>query len=94
MTNDHTFTVNILPENPNANEADDDHKDLCCYKCAINVHRSCAELASVEDLAKDIKEREDPRQISDNLEAVKELFQILLESRSKCLKSIENQKPR
>ncbi|KAK3588243.1 hypothetical protein CHS0354_029568 [Potamilus streckersoni] len=68
------------------------HKELCCSNCVIKDHRKCDELLLVKELSKGSKEGQDSSQISEKLESANKIFMTLVESLSKNLESIDQQK--
>ncbi|KAK3593023.1 hypothetical protein CHS0354_005387 [Potamilus streckersoni] len=69
-----------------------DHTEFCCSKCAIQHHRKCDNLSSVEDLTKDFKDGQNAGQAVENLEALNKMFHNLTENRKNHLDSIDQQK--
>ncbi|KAK3595640.1 hypothetical protein CHS0354_009606 [Potamilus streckersoni] len=68
------------------------HKELCCSECIIKDHRKCDEVLLIKDLSRSGKEGQDFKQVLEKLETVKTMFITLLESTSKIIDSIEQQK--
>ncbi|KAK3593024.1 hypothetical protein CHS0354_005388 [Potamilus streckersoni] len=69
-----------------------DHTEFCCWKCAIQHHRKCDNLSSIEDLPKDFKDGQNAGMTVENLEALNKMFHKLLENRKNHLDSIDQQK--
>ncbi|KAK3595639.1 hypothetical protein CHS0354_009605 [Potamilus streckersoni] len=68
------------------------HNELCCSDCAIKDHRKCDELLFVKHLSERAKEGQDFEQVSEKLNAAKKMFITILESTTKLIDSIEQQK--